>query len=95
MRAYSSSARLALEAAGRHDVREMTELSLPISYSQLGRLQNAEKTMSFEISGTEFAENVRVKLLFEPEQRDAVMTLLTDIMGGKWIEEPQAIDLVV
>ncbi|MBQ2454709.1 MAG: YigZ family protein [Firmicutes bacterium] len=95
VRAYSSSARLALEAAGRHDVREMTELSLPISYSQLGRLQNAEKTMAFEISGTEFAENVRVKLLFEPEQRDAVMTLLTDIMGGKWIEEPQAKDLVV
>lgn len=95
VRAYSSSARLALEAAGRHEVREMLELSLPIPYNCLGKLQNSEKSMDFAIAETVYAENVGVKLLLEPEQKGSVISLLTDMLGGKWIEEPVVRELVV
>ena len=89
VRAYSSSARLALEAAGRHDVRELTELRTDIPYSSLGKLQNNEKNMPFEIAETGFAENVSVTLRYEPEDAGAVVGMLTDLVGGKWIREPE------
>ena len=89
VRAYSSSARLALEAAGRHDVREVTELRIDIPYSSLGKLQNNEKNMPFEIAETGFAENVSVTLRYEPEDAGAVVGMLTDLVGGKWIREPE------
>ena len=89
VRAYSSSARLALDAAGRHDVREVIELRTEIPYSSLGKLQNSEKSMPFEIAETGFAENVSVCLRFEPEDREAVVGMLTDLVGGKWIREPE------
>ncbi len=95
VRAYSSSARLALDAAGRHQVRELLELSTDIPYSQLGRLQNSEKNMAFEIAETSFAENVGVRLLFEPEEKDAVVSMLSDMLQGKWLREPEIRELAV
>ena len=94
VRAFTSSAKLAIDAAGRHDVREMKRLRTVIPYSALGKLQNSEKSMPFEIAGTEFLENVGVILCYEPEDGETVMKLLTDMLGGKWISEPEIEDTV-
>ena len=83
VRAYTSSARLALEAAGLHQVREMCLMTASIPYNLLGRLQNLEKSMPFEIKGIEYTEEVAVSLAFEPEAEAGITAMLSDLLSGK------------
>ena len=49
VRAYTSSAKLALEAAGTHTVKDVIRLSVTVPYTLLGKLQNLEKSEPFTI----------------------------------------------
>ena len=82
VRAYTSSARMAVEAAGRLEVREYKTLRLRIDYSLLGRLQTMEKNMPFEISGISYTDKVELTVSFEPEASDSVIPALADLCGG-------------
>ena len=82
VRAYTSSARMAVEAAGRLEVREYKRLRIRIDYSLLGRLQTMEKNMPFEISGISYTDKVELTVSFEPEASDTVIPALADLCGG-------------
>ena len=82
VRAYTSSARMALEAAGKKDVREYENISVRLEYNLIGKLQNMEKTSDFEITDTVYTDKVTVDLKFEPEYKTDLLKMLSDLCGG-------------
>ena len=75
VRAYTSSAKLGLEAAGTGGVYEMDYGS----YSKVESLKNKD----FDLTGTDFGEKVRVEICFEPETENAVIGVLTNLTNGR------------
>ncbi|NCB41450.1 MAG: YigZ family protein [Clostridia bacterium] len=89
VRAYTSTAKLAVSASGLHEVKEMVELKVRLPYNVLGKLQNLEREKDFEIKHIVYAENLEITMTFEPEMKDEVSGLLADLNSGspKTIEE--------
>ena len=83
VRAYTSSARMAVEAAGRLEVRENVEISVRLDYGLLGKLQNLENDMPFEITDIRYEEKAIVAMRFEPENADRIMNMLSDLCCGQ------------
>ena len=88
VRAYTSSAKLAIESAGILEVRDYQEFELDLPYNQLSKLQNAEKDMPFSIESIEYLESLKIKLKFESEFEDAVSDFLTDFTKGNFKKIP-------
>ena len=90
VRAYTSSARLALEAAGRLDVYERAEKKVRVDYTFLGKLQNAEKDAPFTLAVLGWSDKVTVSLAYAPEDEAAVMQLVNNICSGSFelMDEP-------
>ncbi len=84
VRAYTSSAKLAIEEAGILEVRDCQEIQLQIPYSQLAFLQNVEKNMPFFIQDIEYAEVLKITLKFESEYREEIEDFLVDFTKGKF-----------
>ena len=84
VRAYTSSAKLAIEAAGILEVRDYQTIDLEIPYSQLAKLQNCEKSMPFSIENIEYLESLKIKLKFEAEYSDEIENFLVDFTKGNF-----------
>ena len=82
VRAYTGSARMAVEAAGRLEVREYKDLRISIDYSLLGKLQTLEKNMPFAIKDISYTDKVQLTLCFEPEAEKEVLAALSELCGG-------------
>ena len=82
VRAYTSSAKLALEAAGIHTVRDVTRMTVKIPYTLLGKLQNLEKSESFRIEDTLYTESVTLMLSMDLEDEERVKALLMEVSAG-------------
>ncbi len=81
-RAYTSSAKLALEAAGFCVVRELEVLSAELEYSHFGRLENRAVEGGFRLRQPRYEEKVRLEIESPPERSDALLQLLADLSGG-------------
>lgn len=81
VRAYTSSAKLALEAAGIADVCDMTVLEVKADYSYLSKIKNAAGSL-FNIEQIMYAETVNLQLAAEPENGEKLKSLLADLTGG-------------
>ena len=84
VRAYTSSAKLAIDEAGIYEVRDYKGLELEIPYSQLTKLQNCEKNMPFTIENIEYLESLKIKLKFESEYEDEIENFLVDFTKGNF-----------
>ena len=84
VRAYTSSAKLAIDAAGVKEVRDFKEIKAVIPYYQLARLQNLEKDMPFEILGIEYLDNPVIIFRCESENEEILCNLLTELTKGKF-----------
>ena len=82
VRAYTGSAKLALEAAGIHEVTERAFLSVRLDYTYLGKLKNLEKEGGFVIEDIRYTEAVEGLLSCLPEDADSVKDMLADMTGG-------------
>ncbi len=82
VRAYTGSARLGLEAAGRCIVREMAVLQFKIDYSFLSKAQNLSKEGLFSIQDIAYEEQVTMKVAAELEDRENVKTLFANLTSG-------------
>ena len=82
VRAYTSSAKLALEEAGTHVVRDISRLSLTLPYTLLGKLQNLEKIEPFTIAAIEYKEEVDLVLCANLEDEERVEVLLMELSAG-------------
>lgn len=82
VRAYTSTARLALEAAGICEVMELDEISFDLDYTYFGKIQNMEQTGLFKITDTGFEDRVKLRLQAEPDRTDEIIRALSELTGG-------------
>ncbi len=82
VRAYTGSARLGLEAAGRCIVREMAVLQFKIDYSFLSKAQNLSKEGLFSIQDIAYEEQVTMKVAAGLEDRENVKALFANLTSG-------------
>ena len=82
MRAYTSSAKLALEAAGKHTVRDVSKMVVEIPYTLLGKLQNLEKNEPFTIEDAIYTDAVTLHLSMNLEDENRVGALLMEVSAG-------------
>ena len=90
VRAYTSSCKLGLEAAGVCEIREMTVLTCEIDYSYLAKLQSmavpaaeaAEKPGSFAIGEISYTDKVRLEIVCEKDSSEAAKGMLLNLTGG-------------
>ena len=83
VRAYTSSAKLALEKAGVCDAMECVEFVYRFDYSFLTKIQNAAKEGDYSISEIEYDDMVNAKITLTPENSDRVKSTLENITSGK------------
>ena len=87
VRAYTSSAKLGLEAAGLCDVEEMTVLTCEVEYSHLSKIQNlaSESGAVFAIEDIRYKDVVSMDLSCLPEDGAQVETMLANLTAGRGI----------
>ena len=98
VRAYTSSAKLGLEAAGVCSVREMAELTVKIDYPYLAKIQNmtseqldleeadreGEVNLSnFRIANIQYTDKIEMKIQTFPGSLTNVELLFQNITSGK------------
>ena len=84
VRAYTNTAKAALEDAGIHHVKDQTVIVASMDYTYLGKLQNSEKDGYFTIADTTFTDVITVTLHCEPEDAERVKAFLSELTGGKY-----------
>ena len=82
VRAYTSSAKLALEAAGKHTVKDVSILKATIPYTLLGKLQNIEKDEPYAITDLQYTDTVQMTLQMDLEDEERVRALLMELSSG-------------
>ena len=82
VRAYTSSARLAVQEAGKLEVRQEIRLRFAMDYSLLGRLKNMTSKLPFSIEVLSYEDCVKPLIRFAPEDENAVIAALSDLTGG-------------
>ena len=98
VRAYTSSAKLGLEAAGVCSVREMAELTMKIDYPYLAKIQNMaseqldleeadregeENLSNFRIANIQYTDKIDMKIQTFPGSLKNVELLFQNITSGK------------
>lgn len=98
VRAYTSSAKLGLEAAGVCSVREMAELTVKIDYPYLAKIQNLaseqldleeadregeENLSNFRIANIQYTDKIDMKIQTFPGNLKNVELLFQNITSGK------------
>lgn len=98
VRAYTSSAKLGLEAAGVCSVREMAELTVKIDYPYLAKIQNMaseqldleeadregeENLSNFRIANIQYTDKIEMKIQTLPGSLTNVELLFQNITSGK------------
>lgn len=88
VRAYTSSAKLGLNAAGLCSVKKMTILKVKIDYTFLAKLQNFEKNQGgtlaggFEIKNIEYEDMVTAELMVMPQNVDNLKVMLANLTNA-------------
>ncbi len=81
-RAYSGTARMALEAAGIAEVKEMDLLKFAVDYTYYGKIKNSEKDGLYIIENSSFEDNVKLTLKCDPMATDSIKNMLSELTGG-------------
>lgn len=82
VRAYTRSAKDALDAAGVSVVRRWVELSIPCGYHLFARLQLEVESWQGVVSDTVYGADVTLKALLPEEQAEAFAAHLLDMTAG-------------
>lgn len=82
LRAYTKSAKDALDAAGVSVVRPWTETDIPCSYSMAERLKNEVAAMNGIVADTEYGAAVVIKALVPEERYEELSDRIFDVTNG-------------
>lgn len=82
LRAYTKSAKDALDAAGISVVRRWIEVEVPCSYSQAEKLKNEISSAGGVVSDMEYAANVNIKVLVPENMVNNFKTKIFDVTAG-------------
>ena len=72
VRAYSSSCKMAIEAAGIKEYREIIKKEIKLPYNLLDRIQYNAIILGYAIENISYAESVSMEISYEPEQAEAI-----------------------
>lgn len=82
VRAYTCSAKDALEAAGISVVRRWVSMDVPCDYSQFARIQQETGEMDGVVTDTVYAADVTLKVLLPEERAKDYQARITDLTAG-------------
>lgn len=82
VRAYTGSAKLALEAAGVRSVCQMCRIEVVLDYTHLAAVQKLAVNGEYEIDGISYGEKVTAAVITTLENEEKVKKLLADITSG-------------
>jgi len=82
IRAYTSTAKLALEAAEIKQVREMVELTVQVAYPFLQKIESLSSEGIFKIENCDYSDTVTVTIMFGESEKQAIKTMLADLTSG-------------
>lgn len=82
-RAYTSSARLGIDAAGLCRVENRLCLTVEFDYTYLAKIKSMEGSF-FNISDIRYAEKVEADIICEPEKKEETEAFLADFTGGRF-----------
>lgn len=91
VRAYTSSAKLGLEAAGICRVMEIVRMEVSVEYTYLAKIQNiaanslpegAGDNADFIIENIEYSDKVKLEIITLPECKNDVFSVLSNITSG-------------
>ena len=105
VRAYTSSAKLGLEAAGICDVCRRSVLTYALDYTYLAKLQNLAGSFSggksenaeeplFTIDKISYTDVVEAELSCLPENTETLAGLMANLTGGKGVLKNETIKIV-
>ncbi|MCL1809319.1 MAG: YigZ family protein [Clostridiales bacterium] len=94
VRAYTSSAKLGLSAAGVCQVKDMLILTVKLDYTFFNRVKSAAGNEKFNIEEILYEDMVTLKLSSEPENSIRVKSLLEDISSGTCKLISESLELV-
>lgn len=92
-RAYTSSAKLGLEAAGICEVWEQSCLTFSFDYTYLAKLQNMAGDL-FQIQELRYTDVVEADLTCDPEKTLELQGLLSNLTQGKALLKNEEIRLI-
>ncbi len=81
-RAYTKSAKDALDAAGRSVVRRWVRLELPCSYAALERYKLEIAAFDGAVEDLDYGAGVTIRALLPEERSDAFCARILDLSGG-------------
>ncbi len=81
-RAYTKSAKDALDAAGRSVVRRWVQLEIPCSYAALERYKQEIAAFDGAVAGMDYGAGVSIRALLPEERSDAFRARILDLSGG-------------
>ncbi|MBQ7172185.1 MAG: YigZ family protein [Clostridia bacterium] len=88
VRAYSAAARDALAAAGRAAYSAVARYRLPLAYGEYEKIRTLIEKHGGEPEKADFAERVVLTYAVGEDGAPALLSLLSEVSGGKLIPEP-------
>ena len=82
LRAYTKSAKDALDAAGVSVVRRWVEADVPCSYSQMEKLKVELQNCGALIGDVEYGASVIIKILMPEEEAEEIKAKIFDVSAG-------------
>lgn len=92
VRAYTSSAKLGIEAAGVCSVREICQLKIKTDYTYLAKLQNMSydrlvpenqgEDLQFVIGDIEYTDKIILKIFILPEDEKNALNMFANLTSG-------------
>lgn len=85
VRAYSRAAKLAVDAAGKKIMQLCVPMTISADYSLYGKLSNVFPNFTVKLTGTDFADDVKISLLCASGEAVDFEKKLVDIANGRII----------
>jgi uncharacterized YigZ family protein len=82
IRAYTSTAKLALEVAEIKQVQEMVEMTFQVSYPFLQKIESLALEGMYIIENCYYSDTVTITILFGESEKQNVKTMLSDLTSG-------------
>ncbi|WP_297964370.1 YigZ family protein [uncultured Anaerovibrio sp.] len=85
IRAYNHSASLGIEATPQVEVKPFSRVAVDLDYTMLGTVENWVRSNNVRTEETEYTDRVKVNLLIEPNDVEAVQRELVDLTSGRGV----------
>jgi len=80
VRAYTSSAKLAIEKAGIFEVKEYVRMECVVPYSSFDKIKYLSESEPFTIVSSEFSDNIKMIIEYEKDDESLINKLLCDLI---------------